>query len=65
MSLRVADKNFQPGQAVILQVDAYTVDDVPILKNTPVTIHTSSSYKIDRRISVSFALEANDDRLLI
>ncbi|KAF8869548.1 hypothetical protein CPB85DRAFT_1357761 [Mucidula mucida] len=42
---------FQPGQTVILQVDAYTVDDVPILKNTPVTIHTSSSYKIDRRIS--------------
>ncbi|KAF8872041.1 hypothetical protein CPB85DRAFT_1461575 [Mucidula mucida] len=42
---------FQPGQAVILQVDAYTEDDVPIPKNTPVTIHTSSSYKIDRRTS--------------
>ncbi|KAF8870379.1 hypothetical protein CPB85DRAFT_1354825 [Mucidula mucida] len=42
---------FQPGQAVILQVKAYTMDDVPIAKNTPVIIYNSSSYKIDRRAS--------------
>ncbi|KAF9018095.1 hypothetical protein BDZ89DRAFT_1074234 [Hymenopellis radicata] len=44
---------FTRGQQVILQIDAYTMDDHFIPKNTPVTIYTSESYKIDRRASTA------------